>query len=99
MKTIIVQYTVKDDFVETNKANIAKVMSDLKAQNAGVHYFTSVKEDGKTFVHVAIDKAGEIDKTLNSLDSFNSFRAALKEGASVPPQATYHELVGKSFDL
>lgn len=99
MKTIIVQYTVKDEFVETNKANVAAVMDDLKAQNADIHYFTSIKEDGKTFVHVAIDKAGEVDKTLGGLDSFNSFRAALQEGATTPPQATYHELVGKSFDL
>jgi quinol monooxygenase YgiN len=79
MKAIKVQYTVQDSFIETNKQNIAQVMSALKSANiSGVQYAAFTLEDGKTFVHVAVfqDEAGL--QALNSLEAFKSFQAALK---------------------
>ena len=39
MKAVKVQYTVKADYAETNKQNIAKVMSELRStHNSDVKY-------------------------------------------------------------
>jgi len=47
MKATKIQYTVKEDFAETNKANIKAVMADLKSTDLGnLNYTAFVKTSG-----------------------------------------------------
>lgn len=95
-----VEYTIKEEFVEQNKANIVAVMAELKGLgNCGVQYASSVKEDGKSFVHVVyVSEASKLD-LLPSLESFKKFQAELKENIEVPPQIERMTVAGASFDL
>ena len=101
MKAIKVEYTVKPEYVNTNKANIQKVMDELRALgNVGVLYSSYVKEDGCSFVHFAIHRDDEASNVITSLESFKKFNEQLRaEGLVTPPQSTKLEMVGKSFDL
>lgn len=101
MKAIKVEYTVKPDYVNTNKANIQKVMDELRAMgNVGVLYSTYVKEDGRSFVHFAISKDAAAGEIIPSLSAFKAFSTQLKaEGLETPPQTTHLDMVGKSFEL
>ena len=50
MKIIRVIYTVRPEFVERNKANINRVMEDLRALgNPNTKYASYLDEDGVTF--------------------------------------------------
>ena len=52
MKSVKVQYTVKAEYADTNKKNVAKVMADLRElAHPGIKYSAFVMEDGKTFIH------------------------------------------------
>ena len=52
MNGVKVQYTVKQEYVETNKANIQQVMADLKKiNNPDIQYSAFLLDDGQTFVH------------------------------------------------
>ena len=54
MKIIRVQYTVKPEYAEQNKMNIAQVMKDLRAlNNPNTKYASYLEEDGVTFMHFA----------------------------------------------
>ena len=100
MKAVKVEYTVRPDFVETNKANVKKVMDKLQAmENTGLHYSTHIKEDGKSFVHLAIMRDEAAGQVLPNLEEFSQFRAALKTGVEVPPAAEELAIVGTSFQL
>ena len=53
MRAVKVEYTVKPEYVATNKANIQKVMDELRGLgNTGILYSTYIKEDGVSFVHI-----------------------------------------------
>lgn len=101
MHTVKVQYTVKSEYVETNKANIRKVMADLKAINSpGIRYSSFLLDDGKTFVHFAMRANEEAQKTLSELPSFQEFQRQLREsGPEVPPNAENLSLIGSSWDI
>ena len=86
METVKVQYKVKPGFVETNKANISKVMQELREINdGGIKYSAFTCGDGQTFIHLAMfsDESGQ--QKLNGLESFRNFQAALKESEPVEP--------------
>jgi hypothetical protein len=77
MRAVKVEYTVKPDYVETNKSNIQKVMDELRERgNAGILYSTYVKEDGVSFVHFSIHKDEE--NIIPSLSAFKAFITQLK---------------------
>ena len=101
MRAIKVEYTVKPEYVETNKANIQKVMDELRALgNVGILYSSYVKEDGCSFVHFSIHRDSEEPNLLTSLPAFKAFSAQLKaEGLVTPPQSVKLNMVAKSFDL
>ena len=101
MKAVQVTYTVKPEFVETNKANIRKVMDAIKASPiSGMYYSSSVKEDGVTFVHTNIAKNDETMSKLNDVQEFTDFRMALKASEPVaPPQQTKLTPVGACWEL
>ena len=101
MNGVKVQYTVKQEYVETNKANIRLVMADLrKINNPDIQYSAWLLEDGKTFVHFVIRANDEAQKTVSELLSFQEFRRQLKEsGPEAPPQAQDLSPVGSSWEI
>ena len=101
MKLTRVQYQVQPDFAATNKANVEKVMADVRNLNdPGLKYATYVLDDGVTFMHLAFFSNDESAGKLGKLDSFNAFRKALKESGPVsPPNAENLSLVASGYDL
>jgi hypothetical protein len=98
MNVIKVEYTVRRDYVKTNKKNIAAVMAELKGKKAPVKYFVSIKEDGKSFVHIAIydKKASNI---IPKLKAFKKFREQLNTGIVAPPKSEELKVIDSSFDI
>ena len=101
MKTVRVQYKVKPDYAETNKVNIAKVMSDLRGLNdEGIKYSSFLFADGLTFMHFAMFKDEEGQKRLNELESFKKFGAELKaSNPEEPPKVENLTLVDSCYDI
>jgi hypothetical protein len=101
MKAVKVEYTVKPEYVSTNKANIQKVMDELRALgDVGIMYSTYVKEDGCSFVHFAMQRNAESTAVLTSLETFKAFNTQLKaEGLTAPPHSVKLDLVAGSFDM
>jgi len=102
MKAVKVQYTVKPEYVEQNKANIRKVMDALKENPIkGMLYSSYTDEaDDQTFIHINIAKDGETMALLNDVEEFKAFRMALKESEPVsPPSQTSLNLVGAGFEI
>ena len=101
MKAVKVQYTVKEDYVETNKKNIKQVMSELKElNNAGIKYSSYILNDGKTFVHLGIYSDEAAMTVVTSLDSFKKFQMGLKESRpEAPPQSDDLNLVASAYDI
>ena len=101
MKAVRVQYTVTEDYAPTNKANIEKVMADLKElANPGIRYSAFTMEDGCTFVHFAMFDSAESQGELGKLESFGSFQKQLRASGLVsPPDAQPLGLVGASWDI
>ncbi|MFX3625822.1 MAG: hypothetical protein ACN6I4_00545 [bacterium] len=101
MEAVKVQYTVKPEYAEQNKANIKKVMDKLKAKPIeGMHYASFTLDDGQTFVHINMAKDDETLSRLNDVAEFNEFRMALK--ASEPlssPKSEKLNLVAAGFDI
>ena len=101
MKAVKVEYTVNPEYVNTNKANIMKVMNELRALgDVGVLYSAYIKEDGCSFVHFSIHRDSEEPNIITSLAAFKAFSTQLKnEGLVTPAQAIKLEMVAKSFNL
>ena len=101
MNAIKVEYTAKPEYVATNKANIQKVMDELRALgDVGVLYSSYVKEDGCSFVHFAIHRDAAAANIIPSLAAFKAFTTQLKaEGLQTQPQSIKLDMVGRSFEL
>ena len=101
MKSVNVQYTVKTEYAETNKNNIARVMSDLRElADPGIKYSSFVLEDGKTFIHFGMYADQEALDVVNNLPSFQSFREQLKSsGPESPPKGDDLTLVDSSYEI
>jgi hypothetical protein len=100
MRAVKVEYTVKPDYVATNKANIQKVMDELRGLGkTGILYSTYLKEDGVSFVHFSIHKDEE--NIIPSLSAFKEFTTQLKAEGLVGelPKSLKLQMVAKSFDL
>jgi hypothetical protein len=101
MKIVKVIYSAHAHFVEQNKTNIKKVMSDLQGQNhPGIWYTSCIGADGKTFIHTAFFKTDADHQLLNELPSFRDFQEQLKAGGfETPPKQELLTLVGSSGDI
>lgn len=101
MNAVKVQYTVKEAYVETNKANIQQVMADLQElKDPNIKYAAFLLDDGKSFVHFVMRANDEAQKTLNELPSFQEFQRQLRDsGPEAPPQVENLSLVGMSWDV
>ena len=100
MKAVKVQYTVKEDYVATNKGNIEKVMHDLRAMNnPDLKYSSFLQDDGRTFVHLAFYPDEKTAEMVSNLESFVNFRKQLKESQpEVPPKAENLSLVASAWE-
>ena len=101
MKAAKVQYTVKPEYVEQNKANIQKVMDHLRTNPInGMQYASFTLDDGVTFVHINMANDQETMDKLQDLELFTAFRMALKaSGPLSPPKSENLNLVAAGFDL
>lgn len=101
MVVIKVEYTVREEYAETNRKNIEKVMFDLRQMNnPNIKYSTYVKEDGKSFVHFAQYPDAETGEIVTSLDSFQYFRSQLlASDLEAKPENIKLQLVGSAYDI
>ncbi|MGD0728745.1 MAG: hypothetical protein ABR981_01580 [Candidatus Micrarchaeaceae archaeon] len=99
MKIIKVEYTAREDFVKTNKENIRAVMDELRGLNADVKYFVSLKENGRTFVHIAMSRDEEASNIIPNLESFKKFKEQLATGVESQPNSENLDIVNSSFDI
>jgi hypothetical protein len=98
MKTIRVRYTVKPDYVDTNKQRIRAVIAALHERGSrSVKYVVHVEPDGRTFVHLAI-LSDPNDNPIPGLPEFAAFREGLKGNLESPPDTQDWEVVGASWD-
>lgn len=97
-----VRYTVNAEHVAENKANISRVMVELRTLGrTDIKYSVFVEDDGKTFNHWALFASEEAQKVFGNLDSFRAFQhVSRQEGfRETPPLATNLTLVDSSYDL
>jgi len=101
MKAVKVQYTVKPEYVEQNKANIRKVMEVIKANPiVGMQYASFTLDDGQTFVHINMAKDQETMSRLTEVQEFEDFRMALKASEPLsPPKSENLDLVAAGFEI
>jgi hypothetical protein len=100
MKVTRVQYTVRSEFAEQNKQNIAAVMNELRALGrSDVTYAVYVQGDGKTFMHLAHQNTAEAERFPTSLESFKRFQTQLKENLEIAPKVETFGLVQSSTPI
>lgn len=99
MIVIKVQYTVSEAFAKTNRANIERVMRDLREiGNPRVQYSAFVREDGRSFMHFARYPDRETLKVVTDLPTFQDFQAQLKQSEPItPPVVEEFDLVASTF--
>ncbi|UHO39157.1 hypothetical protein H5J24_03185 [Chryseobacterium capnotolerans] len=75
MINVMVSYTVKPEFVSSNKANIQKFLEDFKNLDQSVfEYKVFVKEDGVTFLHYSNYINEEVQHEVLNVPSFKEFQ-------------------------
>ena len=100
MKVTRVQYTVRSEFAEQNKRNIAAVMNELRALGRGdVTYAVYVQGDGKTFMHLVHQNTAEAERFPTSLEAFKPFQAQLKENLEIAPKVETFGLVDSAASI
>ena len=101
MKAVKVQYTVKQEYADTNKRNIRKVMADLREiSHPGIKYSSFVLDDGKTFVHFGVYSDQAALDVVNNLPSFQFFRDQLNaSGPEMPPKADNLNFLDSSYEI
>jgi hypothetical protein len=101
MNAVKVQYTVKAEYAETNKKNIARVMNALREINSpNIRYSSFLLDDGKTFVHFVMRTDEEAGEILSNLEAFKDFQQQLRNSEpESPPKAENLTLVDASWDV
>src|SRR5262245_21114852 len=101
MQAVKVQYTVKKEYVETNKRNIEQVMAELRElKNPNIKYSAFLLDDGQTFVHFAMYPDEESASIVGKLDSFKKFREQLSNSQpEVSPKADNLSLVASAYNI
>ncbi len=98
MINVIVSYQVKPEFVEQNKHNIHKFLSDFKRLDKNkFNYTVYVKEDGVTFVHSSDYCDEKIQQEVLSTPSFLEFQKKRDEsGLNNSHKVEVLEFIGSS---
>ena len=100
MKVTRVAYTVRADFIEENKRNIAAVMRQLRELGSNdVRYTVYLQQDGRTFMHLVHQDTPEAERFPTSLESFKTFQAQLRPNLEGPPQVETLALVESSAPI
>lgn len=101
MRAVKVQYKVRPEFSESNKANVGAVMDKLRAEPIeGMKYATFVLDDGQTFIHLNFCKDQETMSKLQELPEFKAFRQALKESSPIEaPKSENLDLVAAGYSI
>ena len=75
MITVQLTYKINDAFVDQNKSNISAFLADFKnKKKSNFLYHVNLKEDGVTFVHLAMYETEEIQRELLAMPSFLRFQ-------------------------
>lgn len=75
MISVLVTYQVKPEFVEQNKINIQKFLTDFEQLNASkFKYSVYIKEDGVSFVHYSQYADEVMQNELLNVSSFKAFQ-------------------------
>jgi len=100
MQATRVRYTVKESFVEENKANIRRVMDEVRAKgDSGVLYNAFIEPDGRTFVHLVVARDEAARSIVPATDAFKTFQAALKQNVESPPATETWSVAGATYEL
>lgn len=95
MQTTVVQYKVKADRADENRAFIRDVFEELDANRPdGLRYVSFNLDDGLTFVHVAVVESEDGENPLPKTDSFKKFIADIRDRCDVPPAASSASIIG-----
>lgn len=100
MKFVKTQYTVKEEFVAANKANI-KSLTDF-IRSLGRHdykYTVYLLKDGKTFVHLAQYETSTAQEEFLNLSAFKYFQRERDPNLESPPVSEEMSLVSSTFDI
>lgn len=75
MISVIVTYRVKPEFVEKNKANIQRFLTDFEQlDSTKFKYNVLIKDDGVSFVHYSHYSDEAIQNQLLHVPSFKAFQ-------------------------
>jgi quinol monooxygenase YgiN len=102
MKSVVVRYTVKPEYAETNAANIRAVMAELRELGDAAIRYQSFRaaDDPNQFIHIGFYADEAAVERATSLASFKRFQTALKESGPVsPPSASWMALVDAGHEL
>src|SRR5690349_15913368 len=96
-----IRYTVQAEYAAHNKANISRVMEELRALGRNdIRYSVFVEDDGRTFNHLPLFATTEAEQVISQLPAFKTFLAELQASKpEVPPKATNLTLVDSSVNL
>lgn len=98
MKIVKVEYQVKPEFIEDNKANIRDVMVAFKAKKSKTTMYSSYTYEEGKFMHITVTQLEDFSE-LTQIDEFKAFRQALKASAPIIPPKSYDmQLVGSSME-
>lgn len=101
MISVIVTYKVKANFVQQNKINIQKFITDFDdLDKTKFQYNVFVKNDGLTFVHHSIYKDENSQSQLLSMPSFLAFQKERDEiGLDGEPEISTLNLLASSGEF
>lgn len=101
MIAVQITYKVKPAFVEENKNNIRTFLADFKEMHtSNFLYNVYLKEDGVTFVHIAMYENKDIQNELLQLPTFKAFQVQRDEkGLDGESLIEYFDHVGSSLRI
>lgn len=86
-----VEYRVKKDFAERNRANILAFLPELRQRlRAGSRYDVAVSEDGCSFLHLFFHTAQDEEKMLGEISEFRAFLDGVMAGGCEAPPSISH---------
>lgn len=99
MMTVKVTYSVKHDYVETNKEMISKFLEDFKTLATDpFQYSVYLKEDGATFVHLSQYSSKQAQNDLLQVPSFVAFQERRDQHMASEHQLEVLDFIGSSKD-
>jgi len=99
MRQVLVRYRVKPERVAENEELVRAVYDELhRTEPSGLRYATFQLDDGVTFVHIALEEAGDGDNPLTALPAFRRFQQNIAERCDEPPTVSELREIG-SYQL